>query len=134
MRIKSFVAAGLALAAAVSPVSAARLSPEDKLAKALEGRVAGEPVNCIPFTSARSSQIIDGQAIIYKSGAGGTIYVNRPRIGADQLDDDDILVTSTSLSQLCSLDTIQLVDRASRFPRGFVGLDKFVPYKRVAKR
>jgi hypothetical protein len=103
-----------------------RDTPEVKLQKLLDGRVAGKPVDCISLSSVSNSQIIEGKAIVYR--AGGRLYVNEPRSGADQLDDDVILVTRTSGSQLCSIDTVHLVDSASRFPRGFVQLGKFVPY------
>ena len=103
---------------------------EARLSAALAGRVAGKPVNCISLRDIRSSQIIDGTAIVYDTG-GGRLYVNRPRIAAESLDSDDILVTKTHGSQLCSLDTISLIDRGSQMHDGFVGLGQFVPYTRV---
>ena len=103
---------------------------EAKLTAALAGRVAGKPVDCINLRDIRSSQIIDDTAIVYDTG-GGRLFVNRPRIGAESLDNDDILVTKTYGSELCSLDTINLVDRGSQMQRGFVGLGEFVPYTRV---
>jgi hypothetical protein len=36
-------------------------------------------------------------------------------------------------SQLCAIDTVQLRDRTSGFWRGFVGLDKFIPYTKPDK-
>ncbi len=53
------------------------------------------------------------------------------RGGASSLDDDDILVTKTTGSQLCSIDTVELRDRTSRMYSGFVSLGKFVPYRRA---
>ena len=103
---------------------------EAKLTAALAGRVAGKPVDCISLRDIRSSQIIDGTAIVYDTG-GGRLYVNRPRTAADWLDSDDILVTKTYGSDLCSLDTVSLVDRGARMQRGFVGLGQFVPYTKV---
>ena len=93
-------------------------------------RVAGAPVNCINLATARGSQIIDRTAIVYDSG--NTIYVNRPR-HPQALDSDDILVTRTWGSQLCKLDIVRLRDRTVFVDRGFVGLEQFVPYRRVAK-
>lgn len=121
-----FVAAAMV---AVPASARERPTPEAKLAKLLEGRVAGEPQNCISLPSAQSSQVIDRTAIVYR--VGSTLWVNRPDGGADSLDDDDILVTRTSSSQLCSIDTIELRDRAGHFYTGFVSLGKFVPYRRV---
>ena len=121
--------AAAALAAIPAAASAReKLAPEEQLAKLLEGRVAGEPQDCISLSSARSSQIIDKTAIVYKSG--NTYWVNRPRGGAESLDDNDILVTKTTGSQLCSIDTVQLHDRTSHFYSGFVSLGEFVPYRR----
>lgn len=120
-----------AAALAIAPAALARdkLAPEDQLAKLLKGRVAGKPQNCIPLAGASSSQIIDKTAIVYR--IGGTMWVNRPRGGAESLDDDDILVLKTSGSQLCSIDTIELHDRASHMYSGFVSLGEFVPYRRA---
>jgi hypothetical protein len=124
------IIAAAALAAIPATASAReRLAPEDQLAKLLEGRVAGEPQNCIPLSMARSSQVIDKTAIVYR--VGSTLWVNRPEGGASSLDDDDILVTKLSGSQLCSIDAVQLHDRSSHMYSGFVSLGKFVPYRRV---
>jgi hypothetical protein len=116
---------GAAMIAAPA-VGAPRDTPEVQLQKMLAGRVAGEPISCITLSSVTSSQIVDGKAIVYRSGS--RFYVNVPRSGAERLRDDDILVTRTVGSQLCSIDSVHLVDRSSRFPRGFVVLGKFVPY------
>jgi hypothetical protein len=118
----------LATSAAAGP----RLSPEARLAKALEGRVAGEPVNCISLNRVRSSQIIDDTAILYE--AGSTIYVNRPRAGRESLDRGDTLVTKLFTSQLCSTDVVHLYDTSARIQTGSVFLGPFVPYERVRTR
>jgi len=107
-----------------------KMTGEEQLAKLLEGREAGEPVDCISLTQSRDARIIDKTAIVY--GSGRTIWVNRPT-NAQDLDDDDVMVTKTSLSQLCKLDTVRLHDRSQYFFTGFVGLNQFVPYRRVAQ-
>lgn len=124
----TFAVAALAAIPATA-IAREKLAPEDQLAKLLEGRVAGEPQNCIPLSMARSSQVIDKTAIVYR--VGSTLWVNRPEGGASSLDDDDILVTKLSGSQLCSIDAVQLHDRSSHMYSGFVSLGKFVPYRRV---
>lgn len=105
---------------------------ETRLAKALEGRVPGEPVRCLRLTNIRSSQVYDRTAIVYE-GLGGVLYVNRPRSGVQSLDRNDVLVTRTSTGDLCSIDIVSLWDPNSRMQSGFVGLGEFVPYKKVAK-
>ncbi len=127
-KITATLAASL-LIASTAAYAAPRLEPEARLARALDGRVAGEPVNCINLRNVRSSQIIDRTAIIYDTG--GTIYVNRPRAGRESLDRWDTLVTRTHSSRLCSIDVVQLFDPGSRMQTGLVFLGDFVPYKKA---
>ncbi len=108
-----------------------KLTGEAQLADMLKDRVAGKPVDCISLPMVSSSTVIDKTAIVYQMG--GTYYVQRPVSGAADLDDDDVLVTRLSTSELCSIDTVQLHDRMSGFWRGFVALNKFVPYTRPPK-
>lgn len=108
-----------------------RLTGEERLAKLLEGRVAGQPVSCINTFNTRDTTIIDKTAIVYH--AGNVIYVNRPRY-PQSLDDDRIMVTEIRGGQLCKLDTVRMVERTGGFYAGFVGLEEFVPYRRVAAR
>lgn len=106
-----------------------RQTGEEKLAMMLEGRVAGEPENCLPMGASTTMKIIDRTAIVY--GRGKTIWVNRP-VNASNLDDDDILVRRSYTAQVCKLDIVQTLDQSSRMYNGTVGLGEFVPYKKVA--
>ena len=115
-------AALLAAPAAASP----RLHGEAQLAKLLEGRTAGAPVDCIDLGRVYSTQIVDGTAIVYDSGR--TLYVNRPRGGADVLDQGDTMVLKPFDHRLCSIDTVQMYEQGARFFRGSVFLGDFVPY------
>jgi len=111
---------------------AAQAKPVDReaeLARALQGRVAGEPVQCIDLHRIRSSRIITDTAIIYD--AGSILYVNRPDNGADGLNQWDTLVTRLPSTRLCNVDTVTLVDQGSHSFRGVVFLGDFVPYRRV---
>ncbi|MBK6800051.1 hypothetical protein [Novosphingobium sp.] len=120
------VAAGLLAAPALQ--AKPRLTPEQRLEKLLAGRTAGEPVSCISTYNSRELEVLDKTALVF--GHGNTIYVNRPANAAD-IDDDDILVTRTSTSQLCKLDIVTTVDRSGHFQTGFLNLGDFVPYKRI---
>ena len=123
---------GCAKSEAVAPAQAGKARDgEAELAKALQGRIAGEPVRCVNLRDVRSSRIIDGTAILYDTGS--TIYVNRPRSGRESLDQWDVLVTKTYSSELCTPDVVQLWDSGSRMQSGFVFLGEFVPYKRAPK-
>ena len=101
---------------------------EIELAEMLEGRVAGEPRNCILSRPIRKMTIIDDTAIVYESGA--TLYVNftqEPRT----LDDDDYLVTRSQGMNLCSSDQVTAKRRPVGFYSGNVILTEFIPYERV---
>jgi hypothetical protein len=131
MRALAIALAATALVAGGAVVQAKpKLTPEQRLEKLLDGRIAGKPTTCISQSDTRDMEIIDGIALVYKSG--GTLYVNRPR-NAEDLDSDDILVTRTSGNQLCRLDMVHTVDRTAYFTTGFVNLSDFVPYRRVAQ-
>ena len=114
------------LITATLPAQAARLAPEARIAKALEGRVAGKPVDCIPQYRIQSSEIFEKTAILYK--AGSTWYLNRPVSGRNFLQSDDVLLTDTHSSDLCSIDIVRLLDPGTHFPSGSLGLGQFVPY------
>jgi len=130
--MRRMILAAAALAALTGPAALQareRLSGEAQLAKLLEGREPGKPVSCIPLTTTSDSRVIDKTAIVY--GRGNVIYVNRPRDARD-LDSDDVMVTKLHTSQLCRLDVVRMHDRTSHMFSGFVGLEDFVPYRRVA--
>jgi hypothetical protein len=130
-KLAMIIAASAAMAAAGPALQAKeRLTGEQQLAKLLDGRVAGEPVSCIPLYRTSDSRVIDKTAIVYNTGR--TIYVNRPRY-PDSLDSDDIMVTELHSSQLCRLDTVKMHDRSGFWFTGFVGLEDFVPYRKVAR-
>jgi hypothetical protein len=118
-----------AIAVLAAPVQASPVDREAELARAVQGRVAGEPVDCIDLHRVHSSRIIPGTAIVYD--AGGVIYVNRPRAGAESLSQWDIQVNRLWSSRLCSIDTVQLIDQGSHMFSGTVFLGEFVPYRRV---
>ncbi len=126
------VLAGLALLGLVPAHAAtdrdARAAAE--LARAVEGRTAGEPVDCLNLRDIRSTRIIDRTAIIYET-RNGTIYVNKPDGGARSLDKWDVLVTDTHSTQLCDVDVVRLFDTAARMETGFVNLGEFVPYRKA---
>jgi hypothetical protein len=131
MKMLNKIIAGAALLAAALPgvASARATGGEAELARLLEGRVAGQPVSCLPLNRITSSHIVDDVGIVYRVGA--RLYVNRPRTDPVGLDDDDILLVRTIGSQLCRADMVDLIDRNSRMWNGFVALGDFVPYTRA---
>lgn len=130
MRIGLVIAAAtLAIGAAAAQASPSPARGEAKLNELLQGRVAGEPVDCLRLQNIRSTRIVDDTAILYTT-TDGTIYVNRPRSGARTLDQWDVLVTKPFGSRLCSIDIVRLYSSTPWMQTGFVGLGEFVPYRK----
>ena len=123
------ILAGAALALTGTAATAETLAEkgEARLARMLEGRVAGEPVNCISALRSNRIQVIEHVGIVYD--AGKTIYVARaddPR----SLGTWDVPVIDRFGSQLCTTDMIRTVDRSTGHITGAVFLNDFVPYSR----
>ena len=106
-----------------------RLTGEERLAKLIEGRTAGEARSCIFTPGSRNLTVIDKTAIVYK--AGGKVWVNRTAHPED-IDEDDILVIRRfDGSNLCRQDQITLVDRSTGMFTGAIFLTDFVPYDKA---
>jgi hypothetical protein len=128
--VKRFAIALAAAATLVSaPLGAARPSGEERLAKLLEGRVAGTPKSCISTPGHNNMMVLDKTAIVYR--AGGKVWVNRTANPQDIDDDDILLVRRFSGSSLCRQDTITLADRQTGMFSGVLFLEDFVPYEKA---
>lgn len=102
---------------------------EKRLAEMLEGRVAGEPQNCIRSRLNDRLTVIDDTAYVY--GRGRTIYVQRTR-HPDRIDRHDTLVSRRfNSSQVCKQDVVTTIDPVTGIFTGAVFFAEFVPYTRV---
>lgn len=105
----------------------------EKQAKALDkqlaGKVAGEPVNCLSQTDARSPIRVSDDIMLYRVSKN-KVYRNDLAGGCPGLArDDDIMVTrSYGSTQLCKGDQFKLVDRTSGMWTGSCSFGQFVPY------
>ncbi len=137
--IAGSIAAALALGAALPAAAqsdvetSAEAAPETKgekrLAKLLEGRVAGEPQRCIRTLPNQSMRTIDRTAYVY--GSGNTIYVQRTRDPGSINDNDALVSRRFNASELCRLDVMTTIDRINGIFTGAVFFEDFVPYTRV---
>jgi hypothetical protein len=132
MRLLVLAAAATALALTGPATAKPRATGEAKLAKMLEGRVAGQPSDCIRTWPNKGMTTIDGTAFVF--GHGDVIYVNRTTDPAS-IDEDDALVIRKfgSGTELCRTDIVRTFDTATRFSTGNVFLTDFVPYRRVGR-
>lgn len=103
-----------------------------KLAKALAGRAAGQPVSCIGNSRGSNMQVIDDHTILFKEG--GTVYVQRPRGGCYGLGNGTYtLVTRMAGSnRLCRGQIGELVDRTTGYSFGSCVFNDFVPYRKTS--
>ena len=138
-KLKTTAMAAAALALFAAPVAQAQDADgtqpeitrgEARLAEMLEGRVAGEPENCIRTTRTSSGlTVIDKTALVYRDG--DTLWVNYTST-PETIDDDEILVIDKfNLNTLCRTDRVTTRDRTSRIFSGVLFLEEFVPYRKV---
>jgi hypothetical protein len=128
MKVLASILAGAAvLAMGASAASAETLAEkgEARLAKMLEGRIAGEPVSCITAIRSNGLRVIEHVGVVYD--AGKTIYVSRPS-DPKSLGPWDVPIFERLGSQLCKTDLVRTVDRTNGFTTGVVFLGDFVPY------
>ena len=130
---RTSAALGLAGALAIAAGSAAQAEDagptrgEERLARMLEGRVAGAPESCIRSFPTMQSTVIDGTAIVFRQG--NTLWVNVPR-DARYLDNSDALVTRTFGNRLCRTDIVHTYNTMVGMQTGTIFLTDFVPYRR----
>ena len=129
MQGATIMAAVLLTACSTAPAEQVR-SPqaEEELAKKLAGRVAGEPVRCIPTYRANDMHIIDDWTILFEDGR--TIYGQNPRGGCPGIANHRNVLVSRPIpsNQLCSGDIQHLFDPVSKIGGGACVFSDFVPY------
>lgn len=130
MKTLAAIFAGAALTLAGTAASAATTAEkgEERLARMLEGRTAGEPVSCITTMRSNELQVIDEVGLVYD--AGSTVYVARPTDPRMLRRNDALVIDRFSSSRLCANEPIRTVNRHGGFFTGVVFLNDFVPYKK----
>jgi hypothetical protein len=121
------LALGGTAASAEAPGQTRAEKGEARLAKLIEGRVAGEPVTCISAPRSTRLEVIDRVGVVYD--AGNTIYVARVD-NPSSLRDSDVLLVQRQGSQLCRQDVRTTFDRYNGHTTGVVFLSEFVPYSK----
>ena len=99
------------------------------LGKALAGRTAGKPFDCVDPSRAGGPQIIGNHTLIYRDM--GRVLRNDLPAACPGLDDDSIIVSEIHGSQLCSGDLFYTLERGSRIPGPHCRFGKFTPYAKV---
>lgn len=102
---------------------------EKRLAKLLEGRVAGEPQRCIRALPTQRLTVIEDTAYVY--GRGRTIYVQRTQNPEDIRRNQTLVSRRFNATQICRLDVVTTIDPVLGFFTGAVFFEDFIPYTRV---
>ena len=124
MRLKqAIVAAGLAVAMlGAGPSLAQKLSPEQEA----KIQPAGKPEHCIQIISIGESRVRDDQTIDFYT-RGGKVYRNVLPNSCPELGFERRFAFETSLSELCSVDTITVLHDSPPTRGATCGLGEFQP-------
>lgn len=126
-------AALLAGSCTTTPPQEARTpKAEQRLAEAIEGRVAGKPLSCMPnYRSATQMEIIDENTIVFHDG--NTVYVQNPPGGCPGLGRSgySLVTRQIAAAQLCRGDINNLVDLRNGFLGGSCVFGDFIPYRKA---
>ncbi len=129
---KALIAAGLALAGCTPSAqmqASEQAEARDALAKALAGRTAGAPQDCINNNDTDGPQIIGSYTILYKP-VGRTVWRNDLAAECPALRPYATLVVEMQGGQLCRNDRFRVLEPGSQIPGGYCVFGKFTPYRK----
>lgn len=135
---RSLIAAGLIATGAALFAFQSLAFADDAPAKPSRvppAEVIGEPVSCINIAQIRGSQVRDNQTIDFMM-AGGKVYRNELPQQCGNLGFDRSFTYSTSLTQLCNVDIITVLQNVGGgLQRGAsCGLGQFTPVKLIKQQ
>ena len=130
-----FAAAGLAACSAntMQPMQRSARA-EDTIRRALAGKVAGRPIDCLPSYSRDNMEVVDDYTILFHDG-GNRTFLQAPRGGCAPLGSGHYTLVTTlhGSSSLCRGDISQVVDLPSGMTVGSCAMDSFIPYTRPGR-
>lgn len=122
------------VAGCASPPAAPERSAVDQqqLNRALQGRVAGAAVRCLPYFGSTDVQVIDDWTILFRQG--GTVYVQNPQGGCPGIGSHRNTMVSRvwGNGQVCSGDIQHLVDMSTGIGGGACVFGPFTPYRKAS--
>jgi hypothetical protein len=93
-----------------------------------EATPVGDPVSCVSLQNIRSTQVHGDSTIDFHMG-GGKVYRNTLPNSCPSLGFEERFLYKTSLSQLCSVDIITVLQSPGLSQGASCGLGKFQPVK-----
>ena len=119
----------IALAAAMVVGGSAQAAPSHRQfnQRALaEARPAGEPKNCVQLTNIKETRVRNDSVIDFIM-RDGKVYRNTLAHSCPNLGFEERFMYKTSLSQLCSVDTVTVLQSPGASRGATCGLGKFQP-------
>jgi hypothetical protein len=93
----------------------------------------GAPVSCVPLRNIQSTRV-HGDSVIDFHMTGGKVYRNTLPNSCPNLGFEERFLYKTSLSQLCSVDIITVLQSPGISQGASCGLGKFQPVKLASSR
>lgn len=133
MRALSLTMVAAAVLASGCATKTATPGPATATSAAPAPVVAGEPVNCVQLQNIRETRVIDDRTIDFIMRDGRVLRNNLP-ISCPQLGFERAFTYRTSITQLCSVDIITVIQQSAGIRTGAsCGLGKFTPIEPVKK-
>jgi hypothetical protein len=107
-----------------------RSSPrqQQRLSRALAGKVAQAPVDCLPTYRSADMEVISDNTILFHDGRN-RVFVQNPPGGCSPIGSGHYtLVTKSFGTQLCRGDISRVVDLAAGMTVGSCAMGSFTPY------
>ena len=100
-----------------------------EMQRELGGKVAGQPIRCLPSYRTRDMKAIDEHTILFRDGR--TTYVSRMNGACSGLGNAGYTLITRTIggSNLCGGDIAQVADTSSRMIVGSCSFGDFVPYR-----
>jgi hypothetical protein len=127
--MKRLATVGLAVFAFFGSASVYAKDEAAVLAKMLNGRTAGEPVDCIDIRKVQSIKFLN-QSVVFVIKPSLT-FVNSPPGGCGKAEVGLTPVTNPDNVRICNGNPIGLVDLDSGIQKGGCMLGQFVPYTKA---
>lgn len=133
-RLSLILLAGAALGACSAGMDAPfQRTPrqEAQLRRALAGKVAERPVDCLPTFRSADMEVVDDYTILFHDGSN-RVFVQSPHGGCAPLGSGHYTLVTNIIgsSSLCRGDISRVVDLPNGFVVGSCAMSDFVPYVR----
>ena len=104
-------------------------SQEQQLSRALAGKVAQAPVDCLPTYRQSDMEVVDDNTLLFHDGSN-RVYVQHPRGGCAPVGSGHYTLVTTfhGTSSLCRGDISRVVDLPAGMTVGSCAMDSFIPY------